>query len=109
MVSSSPRGRCVGSSSAATAAEDDCIEVDDGVESLLSSAPPPPPRQKIRGQKRAAEALDCLRRCDGGWRRRWLAVAVGGAAMAHRIEVVVIDGEADQGMVVFFQKLPPDE
>jgi len=81
MLSSSPRGRCVGSSSAATAAEDDRIEVDDGVKSLLSSAPPPPPQQKIRGQKGAAEALDCLRRCDGGWRLRWLAVAVGGAAM----------------------------
>jgi len=50
------RGRCVGSSLAATAAEDDRVEVDDGVESLLSSASPPPPRQKIRGQKRAAEA-----------------------------------------------------
>jgi hypothetical protein len=83
MVSSSPRGRCVGSSSAATAAEDDRVEVDDEVESLLSSAPPPPSRQKIKGQKRAAEALDCLRRCDGGWWQRWLAVAVGGAAMAH--------------------------
>ena len=67
---------------AATAAEDDRVEVDDGVQSLLSSAPPPPPRQKIRGQKRVAEALDCLRRCDGGWRQRWLAVAAGGAAMA---------------------------
>jgi hypothetical protein len=82
MVLSSPRGRCVGSSLAATAAEDDRVKVDSGNESLLSSAPPPPPRQKIRGQKRAAEALDCLRRCDGGWRRRWLAVAAGGVAMA---------------------------
>jgi hypothetical protein len=76
------RGRCVGSSSAATAAEDDHVKVDNGVESLLSSAPPSPPRQKIRGQKHVAEALDCLNRCDGGWRRRWLAVAAGGAAMA---------------------------
>jgi len=82
MLSSSLRGRWVGSSSAATAAKEDRVKVDDGVESLLSSALPPPPRQKIRGQKRAAEALDCLCRCDGGWRRRWLAVAVGGAAMA---------------------------
>ena len=83
MVLSSPRGRWVGSFSAATAAEDDRIEVDDGVELLLSSAPPPPPRQKIRGQMHAAEALDCLCHCDGGWRRCWLAVAVGGATMAH--------------------------
>jgi hypothetical protein len=58
MVSLSPRGRCVGLSSAATAAEDNHVEVDDGVKSLLSSAPPPHPRQKIRGQKQhAAEAL----------------------------------------------------
>ena len=27
-------------------------------------------------------SLDCLRCCDGGWRRPWLAVAAGGAAMA---------------------------
>jgi hypothetical protein len=66
---------------AATAAEDDWVKVDDGVESLLSPAPPSPPWQKIRGQKRAAEAINCLRR-DGGWRRRWLAVAAVGAAMA---------------------------
>jgi len=84
MLSLSPRGRCVGSSSATAAAEDDRIEVDNGVKSMLSPAPAPPPRQKIRGQKRAAEALDCLRCCDGGWRRRWLAVAVGGAAMVFR-------------------------
>ena len=58
MLSSLPRSRCVGSSLAATAAEVDCVEVDDGVEWLLSSAPPPPPRQKIRGQTRAAEALN---------------------------------------------------
>ena len=31
---------------------------------MLSSAPPPPLWQKIRGQKRVAEALDCLRRYD---------------------------------------------
>ena len=39
-----------------------------------------------RGPRR--QALDCLRRCDGGWRQRWLAVAVGGAAMAHRIDII---------------------
>jgi len=67
---------------ATTAAEDDCIEVDNGDKSLLLSAPPPPPRQQIGGQKRAAEAFNCLHRYNGGWRRRWLAVAEGGAAMA---------------------------
>jgi len=50
------RGHCVGSSLAATAAEDDRIEVDNGVESLLSSAPPPPPWQQIGGQRHAAKA-----------------------------------------------------
>jgi len=29
-----------------------------------------------------AEALDCLRCCDGGWWQPWFAVAAGGAAMA---------------------------
>jgi len=100
MLSSSPRGRWVGSSSAATAAEDDRVEVDDGVESLLSSAPPPPPWQKIRGQKRAAEALDCLHCCDGGWRRRWLAVAVGGAAMASSalFDCYMLHGRVKKGL-----------
>ncbi len=85
---------------AATAAEDDRVEVDDGVESLLSSAPPPPPRQKIREQKRAAEALDCLRRCDGGWRRRWLAVAVGGVAMASSaiFDCYMLHGRVKKGL-----------
>jgi len=69
-------------SSAATAAEDDRVEVDDVVELLLSSAPSPYPRWKIRGQRHAIEVLDCLRHYDGGWWRPWLAVAAGGAAMA---------------------------
>ena len=27
-------------------------------------------------------SLDCLRCCDDGWRRPWLAMVAGGAAMA---------------------------
>jgi len=67
---------------AATAAEVNRIEVDNGIESSSLSASLPPPRQKNRGQKRAAEALDFLRRCECSWWRQWLAVAAGGVAMA---------------------------
>jgi len=74
-------GRCIGSSSAATAAKYNCDEVDDGVKSLLLSAPPPPPWQKIRGQRHATEVLDCLCCYTGGWWQRWYAVAAGGVAM----------------------------
>ena len=49
------RGRCVGSSSAATAAKDDRIEVDDGVKLLLLSALPPPSWRQIEGQRHAAK------------------------------------------------------
>jgi len=40
------------------------------------------PGDRLEGRDMQQRSLDCLRRCDRGWRRPWLAVAAGGAAMA---------------------------
>jgi len=40
------------------------------------------PGDRSEGRDMQRRSLDCLRRCNGGWRRPWLAVAAGGAAMA---------------------------
>ena len=40
------------------------------------------PGDRSEGRDMQQRSLDCLRCCNGGWRRPWLAVAAGGAAMA---------------------------
>jgi hypothetical protein len=40
---------------ASTAAKDDHVEADNGVELSLLSVPPPPPQQQIGGQRHAME------------------------------------------------------
>ncbi len=41
------------------------------------------PGDRSEGRDMQQRSLDCLRRCNGGWRQPWLAVvAAGGAAMA---------------------------
>ena len=72
------------SSSSATAAEVDCVKVDNGVELSSSSCQHLSllPGDRLEGRDMQQRSLDCLHCCDGGWRRPWLAVAAGGMAMA---------------------------
>jgi len=67
---------------AATAAEDDRVEVDDGVESSSLSAPLPPPRRQIGGQRHAAKVPRLSPSLRWWLAATMLAVAAGGAAMA---------------------------